>query len=229
MTDFVAYDPTEPVADGRTIVEASAGTGKTYTIAAAVTRLVAVEGVELDQILVVTFTRAATAELKSRVRERMVDTLRMLDDRDAATDPDGHMQVLLDADPETKATAAARLGEALTHFDRAQIFTIHGFAQRLMGIFGFRSRLSADLEQGAIDQDVLAQVASDLVVGRFADNPDGDDVLKLSTVIAIVGRSPAPPMPGSCPMPIRWRTGPDEGRDGPRHERRDGPSAAGRR
>ena len=40
MTAFVAYDPTEPVADGHTIVEASAGTGKTYTIAAAVTRLV---------------------------------------------------------------------------------------------------------------------------------------------------------------------------------------------
>ena len=84
MTAFVAHDPAEPVADGRTIVEASAGTGKTYTIAAAVTRLVAVEGIGLDQILVVTFTRAATAELKSRVRNRMVETLRILDGQDRA-------------------------------------------------------------------------------------------------------------------------------------------------
>ncbi len=72
------YDPVEPLGPGRTVVEASAGTGKTFTIAAELTRLVAVEGLDLEEILVVTFTRAATAELRHRVRRRLVDTSKAL-------------------------------------------------------------------------------------------------------------------------------------------------------
>jgi exodeoxyribonuclease V beta subunit len=72
MTVFQDFDPREPLGDGRTVIEASAGTGKTFTISALVTRLIADEGVNLDEILVVTFTRAATAELRSRVRKRIV-------------------------------------------------------------------------------------------------------------------------------------------------------------
>ena len=91
---------------GRTIIEASAGTGKTYTIAAEVTRLVALEGIELGEILVVTFTRAATAELKSRVRDRMRSTLRSAENRRPdgrlRRDLDGYSQALLAADPATK-------------------------------------------------------------------------------------------------------------------------------
>ncbi len=55
-----------------TVLEASAGTGKTFTIAALAARFVA-EGTPLDQLLLVTFTRAATGELRERVRERLVD------------------------------------------------------------------------------------------------------------------------------------------------------------
>ena len=134
FSEFVAQ---EPVGPGRTIIEASAGTGKTFTISAIVARLIAEEGVGLDEILVVTFTRAATAELRSRVRDRLVDTLRALDDPAAAND-DEHMAVLLGTDDATRQKAAERLRAALTHFDRAQIFTIHGFAQRLLGQLGLR-------------------------------------------------------------------------------------------
>ena len=80
MTAFHDFDPHEPLADGRTVIEASAGTGKTFTISALVTRLIAEEGVPLDEILVVTFTNAATAELRSRVRKRLVETLHALSD-----------------------------------------------------------------------------------------------------------------------------------------------------
>jgi len=173
---------TGPIADGRTIVEASAGTGKTYAIAADVTQLVAHEGVPLGEILVVTFTKAATAELKSRVRNRMVETLRVLEGQVAAEDPDGHLQFLLDLDDDARAEAIDRLRYALTHFDVAQIFTIHGFAQRLMAYLGFRSRLSPDLEHVAIDEQLVAQVASDLVVGRFAHNTNAEDVVGAGTV-----------------------------------------------
>ncbi len=78
MTAFSEFDPREPLSEGRTVIEASAGTGKTFAISALVTRLIAEEDVPLEEILVVTFTRAATAELRARVRDRILMTLRAL-------------------------------------------------------------------------------------------------------------------------------------------------------
>ena len=161
------YDPVEPIGRGRTVIEASAGTGKTFTIAAAVTRLVAEEGLSLEEILVVTFTRAATAELKGRIRKRMVETLRALEGRLSGA-ADDHMQNLLAADAEELRRRARRLGEALTGFDRAQIFTIHGFAMRLLAKLGFRSRLGPAVSPGEVDETLIRRAAGDLVVARFA-------------------------------------------------------------
>ncbi|MCE2529277.1 MAG: UvrD-helicase domain-containing protein [Acidimicrobiia bacterium] len=168
MTAVGPYDPYAPIADGRTVIEASAGTGKTFTIAAVVTRLVAEEGLPLERILVVTFTRAATAELKDRVRRRMVTTLGALRGSQVGGPADDHIRVLHDADRDSRRLYSERLEEALTHFDRAQIFTIHGFALRLLQQLGFRSRLSGDMEPREIDELLLRRAASDLVVDRFA-------------------------------------------------------------
>ena len=65
------FDVCGPLPRGVTVLEASAGTGKTYTIAALAARYVA-EGTPLEQLLLVTFTRMATGELRERVRERLV-------------------------------------------------------------------------------------------------------------------------------------------------------------
>lgn len=176
MTEVGPYDPDAPIADGRTVIEASAGTGKTFTIAAVVTRLVAEEGLPLERILVVTFTRAATAELKDRIRRRMVSTLSALRGSHAGS-VDDHVRVLLDDGRDRQSEYADRLEEALTHFDRAQIFTIHGFALRLLEKLGFRSRLSGDMEPCEIDELLLRRAASDLVVARFAV-PRPDDVIE---------------------------------------------------
>jgi exodeoxyribonuclease V beta subunit len=185
VTAFTEFNPAEPVGPGRTVIEASAGTGKTFTIAALVARLIAEEGIPLDEILVVTFTRAATAELRARVRDRLVETRRALLDPTAADRNDQHLTALLDP---TKAEfdgveleprprrAIARLGEALTHFDRAQIFTIHGFARRLLGQLGLRARLSPDIEPDTVDDLLLAEAAGDLIVGRYADHPDSEPI-----------------------------------------------------
>src|SRR5580700_507591 len=74
MTDLWGsrpFDLTDPLPTGVTVLEASAGTGKTYTIAALAARFVA-EGRQLHELLLVTFTRMATGELRERVRERLV-------------------------------------------------------------------------------------------------------------------------------------------------------------
>ena len=184
--DTVRENRAPRLGPGRTVIEASAGTGKTFTIASEVTRFVAVGGVALESILVVTFTRAATAELRTRVRGRMVDTVRAIRHPDRIADPVRRTELLTAAGDDLE-TAAARLDEALTRFDRAQIFTIHGFAQRLLGQLGLRSRLPADLEPDVVDDLLLSQVAGDLVVARFAD---GDvDELVAPKAAAALGRT----------------------------------------
>ncbi|MGB8875846.1 MAG: UvrD-helicase domain-containing protein, partial [Solirubrobacteraceae bacterium] len=71
VSTYTDFDVCGPLPSGVTVLEASAGTGKTYTIAALTTRYVA-EGTPLDRLLLITFTRMATGELRDRVRERLV-------------------------------------------------------------------------------------------------------------------------------------------------------------
>src|SRR5690606_34499678 len=75
-TELPVFDVCGPLPSGTTVLEASAGTGKTFTIAALAARYVAEQGVELGDLMLVTFGRAATSELRDRVRERLVDTER---------------------------------------------------------------------------------------------------------------------------------------------------------
>ncbi len=170
MTAALPFNPAEPIPEGRSVIEASAGTGKTFTIAAQVTRLVAEAGIPIDRILVVTFTRAATAELQGRIRDRLVETLRILSGDTPATDADDHIRVLLDAGDASRERSIERLTEAVIRFDRAQIYTIHGFAIRLLAHLGFHARISPDLEPIAVDTELVSQVVSDLIVARFADD-----------------------------------------------------------
>jgi exodeoxyribonuclease V beta subunit len=75
--------------DGITLIEASAGTGKTWNICALYLRLLLERGLGVQQILVVTFTRAATAELRERIRSRIVTTLAHLRGASDPDSPDG--------------------------------------------------------------------------------------------------------------------------------------------
>ncbi len=88
------FDICGALPEGVTVLEASAGTGKTYTIAALATRYVA-SGVPLEELLIVTFTRLATGELRDRVRQRLTSARRALDtalasDGDPEPDAIGH-------------------------------------------------------------------------------------------------------------------------------------------
>jgi len=164
------FNLTERLGSGRTIIEASAGTGKTFTIATLVTGLVAQEGLDLEEILVVTFTTAATAELKGRIRRQMVEALQALKGETGTGEID-HLKGLLDAPPQSRHLYAERLDAALRSFDRAQIFTIHGFSQRLLLKLGFRSRLAGRLDSGDLNELLVRRAAEDLIADRFAQAP----------------------------------------------------------
>lgn len=134
-----AFDAaTAPLNEGVNLIEASAGTGKTFAIAMLALRFVAEQGLPLQQILVVTFTKAATEELRDRIRARLASARELLAGQtgtSAFRRPDpaliawraGLAQVGV-----TEELALARLEMALLDMDLAPVFTIHSFCQRML-------------------------------------------------------------------------------------------------
>ncbi|HEV2752567.1 MAG TPA: UvrD-helicase domain-containing protein, partial [Solirubrobacteraceae bacterium] len=138
MTDLPlqaeAFDVRGPLPTGVTVLEASAGTGKTYTIAALAARYVA-DGVPLERLLLVTFTRMATGELRERVRERLVSAEQGLAQILAGqAGPRGDQIVALLGEGTAQEVSArhAHLARALADFDAATIATTHGFCQEVL-------------------------------------------------------------------------------------------------
>ncbi len=133
---------------GLQLIEASAGTGKTWTLAALCVRLVLGHtagsdslggGLYPPQILVMTFTEAATAELRERIRERLVLSARFFQTGDAPK-VDGFLRDLRESiAPEHWPLCAQRLDMAAQWMDDAAIFTIHGWSSRMLKTHAFDS------------------------------------------------------------------------------------------
>jgi len=123
-----------PLKPGVNLIEASAGTGKTFALAMLALRFVVEIGLPVERLLVVTFTKAATAELKDRIRRRLDDARRALRHPGTAVDkPLAQWLERFKRAPEAQtALAIKRLDLASLDFDRAGIFTIHGFCQRIL-------------------------------------------------------------------------------------------------
>lgn len=147
--------------DGINLIEASAGTGKTWTISWLYLRLVAVYGMKVDSILVVTYTDAATSELRDRVRRRLADALAFLEGRPH----EETYETLLDADD--KAVAIRRLQLALVSFDEAAVFTIHGFCKRVLTENAFEARLPFESELVANEDSLLTELADEFWYQHF--------------------------------------------------------------
>jgi exodeoxyribonuclease V beta subunit len=164
------FDISGPLPTGVTVLEASAGTGKTFTIAALAARYVA-EGTPLDQLLMVTFTRMATGELRERVRERLVGVEQGLDQVLGGTPagPDEVVALLARGPADDVRERRDRLRRALADFDAATIATTHGFCQEVLGGLG----VIGDVEPGTtFVEDVgplIDEVVDDLYVRRFYD------------------------------------------------------------
>ena len=170
------FDVTGPLPTGTTLLEASAGTGKTWTIASLVTRYVAEGHCRLDELLVVTFGRAASEELRLRVREQLVAADRVLSpDPDLAEDPDSAdprirplLGVLLDVGSDEVAARHARVREALSTFDGATIATTHQFCQMVLTGLGIAGDTDASARLVEDLDDLVDEVVDDLYVRGFA-------------------------------------------------------------
>lgn len=148
--------------DCANLIEASAGTGKTYAIASLVLRLVAEHGVRIDRILVVTYTKAATAELRGRIRTRLVQARDAF--RGVATDDEVCAALIVRARAAGEDTAlrwSRRLDAAVLAFDEAAIFTIHGYCQRALADHAFAAGEPFETELLADESGLLEEVVQD--------------------------------------------------------------------
>ncbi|HMI94324.1 MAG TPA: exodeoxyribonuclease V subunit beta [Polyangiales bacterium] len=144
---------------GTTLIEASAGTGKTHTITTLVVRLLLERELEIGQILVVTYTRAATFELRERVRARLLAGLSTL--AAPASGDDSELRELFAARETHAHDDRKALQRALRDFDQAAIFTIHGFCQRVLAEHAFESAAPFELELSEDEQPLLQEIALD--------------------------------------------------------------------
>ena len=125
MSGPKAFHLTETaLARGTSLIEASAGTGKTYAITALFVRLILEEGLSVRDILVVTYTDAATEELRDRIRQTLADALQAFE---SGSSDVPFLRDLVKRHSGEAREMKARLQTALCGFDEAPIFTIHGF------------------------------------------------------------------------------------------------------
>jgi exodeoxyribonuclease V beta subunit len=155
-TNFDATATT--IRKGVNLVEASAGTGKTYAIGMLMLRAVTELRLPIDSILVVTFTKAATEELRSRIRARLAEARDMLGGVDRPYD--STMQQW-EATVQDRQPARDRLQLALYDIDRAGIFTIHSFCQRMLQEQALESGELFDVELSANIEVIRRQVVED--------------------------------------------------------------------
>ncbi|MCW8945676.1 MAG: exodeoxyribonuclease V subunit beta [Sedimenticola sp.] len=165
---------------GMNLIEASAGTGKTYTITGLYVRLILEQGLTVDQILVVTYTKAATAELKERLRSRLVELKR--DYKKRGDDP--LCRALLIDHPECDIRIK-RLNLAILSFDLAAVFTIHGFCQRVLSQSAFESSMPFQTELLLDERRLVQEIVDDFWRIQIQDIPAG-----LQTYLLNKGFSP---------------------------------------
>ncbi|MBI9088823.1 MAG: exodeoxyribonuclease V subunit beta [Desulfobacterium sp.] len=153
---------------GTRLIEASAGTGKTYTIAALYLRLVLGHGGEENgfaraltppEILVVTFTNAATEELRERIRSRLTEAAAFF--RGMGKGDDFLQDLRNDYAPDLWPGKAMLLDQAAQWMDESAIHTIHAWCQRMLRQHAFDSLSLFDLELAPSDQDLLEEAACD--------------------------------------------------------------------
>ncbi|OBF25401.1 UvrD-helicase domain-containing protein [Mycobacterium sp. ACS4331] len=156
-----------PEPNSTTVLEASAGTGKTFALAALVTRYLAEQDATLDEMLLITFSRAATRELRERVRAQLVEAVEAFDTPPAPGSSNALITHLLDAAPEERAIRARRLRYALANFDSATIATTHQFCQIVLKSLGVAGDGDPDVQLVESLDDLVREIVDDVYLAHF--------------------------------------------------------------
>ena len=157
MNEQKTFDLLTNPLEGINLIEASAGTGKTFTIAGLFLRLILEKKLLVNEILVVTFTNAATAELEERIRNLLKEAI---DGFSRGQSTNEFLDNLIKQYPDP-LTCLNRLKAALRDFDEAAIFTIHGFCQRMLKDHAFESGVLFDTELITDDEPLKQEIVDD--------------------------------------------------------------------
>lgn len=160
-----------PAPGSTTVLEASAGTGKTFALAGLVTRYIAEGVASLDEMLLITFSRAATQELRDRVRRQIAHALAAFGNPELAGD-NQLVAHLLTGTPAELAARKERLGDALAGFDAATIATIHQFCNLVLASLGVAGDSDAGVTLVESLDDLIVEVVDDLYLGLFGRDPE---------------------------------------------------------
>ena len=195
---YTSFDPFAfPLGGGTRVIEASAGTGKTYGITFLHLRMLVELELTVDRVLIVTFTNAATADLHQSVRSRLREACRALDGKPIGDDNVKRYVQSLSGEPRARARRA--LGAALRDYDQAAIFSIHGFCQRMLRDNAFESGAPLDTELLEDERALLRQVAEDFWARETYGATDdfveslsdrGIDVQRLSELVSQLALRP---------------------------------------
>src|SRR6188508_660230 len=182
MEDFDLLGPL-PEARSTTVLEASAGTGKTFALAGLVTRYVAEGEATLDEMLLITFGRAASQELRERVRGQLVEAAQALDDPGTVGDNELLAHLVKGSDEEL-AQRRHRLRDALAGFDAATIATTHQFCQLVLRSLGVAGDTDAGVTLVESLDELVTEVVDDLYLQRFGQERN-DPVLSYKDALRL--------------------------------------------
>jgi exodeoxyribonuclease V beta subunit len=172
------FDLCGDLPQGTTVLEASAGTGKTHTIAGLAARYLAEGVARIDELMLVTFGRAATAELRERVRQRLTEVATEMEDLERArASTDDLVRRLATGPVEEVERRRRRLARGVADFDAATIATTHGFCHQMLAGLGIAADLDADVTFAEATGDLVADVATDLYLADYGrdDSPAPGD------------------------------------------------------
>ncbi|ETR71256.1 MAG: hypothetical protein OMM_02624 [Candidatus Magnetoglobus multicellularis str. Araruama] len=175
MTSKQSFNLIQCPLQGTNLIEASAGTGKTYTICSLYARLVIEKERHVSNILVVTFTEAATEELRDRIRKILYEmhvlyARRLTDDNYSLESYHPWMIDMLEQCPPT-TRRVQNLEMAIRNFDEAAIYTIHAFCHRILQENAFESGVIFDAELLSDTSHLIQEVSDDFFDGIFMKPP----------------------------------------------------------
>ena len=175
MSDVIKpFDLAGPLPSSLTVVEASAGTGKTWVISALAVRYLAEGVVTAPRLLAITFTRWASNDLRSRLYQRLIDATAALEARHrgaAGAVDDPLVDVLAEGTDDVVADRIRRLHQAIGDFDAATIATIHEFCRRANDWVGTLLGPVTNSDDEA-SGPIRAQVVADLTLKRLLIGKD---------------------------------------------------------
>ncbi|HTH68269.1 MAG TPA: UvrD-helicase domain-containing protein, partial [Rhodanobacter sp.] len=155
---------------GRVLIEASAGTGKTWNIGVIYLRLLLERALRVEQILVTTFTDAAAQELRERLRRRLVEAERLLESAAIDTASDDPLESWLAAlcpDEDSTRRALRRIQLARTDLDRAPVSTIHALCQRIQRDYPLESGAAFASDKLFDEQQLMRECVEDFWRRRY--------------------------------------------------------------